>query len=87
MSNSEPNVSSLLKRSNDNEMRRFVLNRVEDFSGVSGTGVVAEGVEFSDGTCALRWKTKYSSTCIYKSILELDHIHSHEGRTKVVFID
>lgn len=87
MLNSEPNASSQLKRSSDNEIRRFVLNRSEDFSGISGTGVVAEGLEFSDGSCVLRWRTKYSSTCIYKSILELEHIHGHEGRTKVVFID
>lgn len=30
-------------------MRRFELHREEDVSGVSGTGVVAEGVAFSDG--------------------------------------
>lgn len=37
------------------EPRLFVLDRVEDVSGVSGTGVVAEGIEFSDGVGALRW--------------------------------
>lgn len=87
MSSSEQKDSSNLKRSNDNEMRRFVLNRVEDFSGVSGTGIVAEGVELSNGQCVLRWRTKHSSLCIYNSILELELIHGHEGRTKVVWID
>jgi len=36
--------------------RPFVLRRLVDETGVSGTGVVAEGVEFSDGTVALRAK-------------------------------
>lgn len=68
-------------------MRRFSLVRTEDFSGVSGTGNVAEGVEFSNGSAVLRWKTEYSSTCIYQSIADVIRIHGHEGRTKVEFID
>lgn len=83
----EQRDSSPLKRSDDTSARRFVLNRVEDFSGVSGIGIVAEGIEFSDGTCALRWKTKHRCTAIYDSILVLEHIHGHEGRTKIVWID
>src|SRR4051794_16547249 len=34
---------------------RFELHRDQDISGVSGVGVVAEGVAFTDGTVALRW--------------------------------
>ncbi len=68
-------------------MRRFDLVRVEDASGVSGTGNVAEGVEFTDGTAAMRWRTATASTAIYGSIQQLVDIHGHEGRTKVVFID
>ncbi len=83
----EPNDTSLLKRSSDLKLRRFILNRREDVSGSSGTGVVAEGIEFSDGTCALHWKTKYNCTAVYDSILELEHIHGHEGKTKIIWID
>ena len=68
-------------------MRRFVLNRKEDISGVSGVGTVAEGVEFSDGTCALRWRTKYTCTAIYESILVLEHIHGHNGATEISWLD
>ena len=39
--------------------RAFVLQRNEDETGVSGTGIVAEGVEFSDGTVALRWTSAW----------------------------
>lgn len=68
-------------------MRRFILERLEDETGVSGTGVVAEGVEFWDGTCALRWKTKHRCSAIYDSILVLEAIHGHGGKTKVIWID
>jgi hypothetical protein len=37
-------------------MRRFRLQRLEDESGVSGVGYVAEGCESTDGRVALRWK-------------------------------
>ena len=66
-------------------MRFFFLHRVEDESGVSGTGIVAEGVVFSNGRCALNWLTDYESQGIYPSIDELEAIHGHEGKTKVVF--
>ena len=68
-------------------MRIFNLHRAEDESGVSGTGVVTEGVEFSDGTCVMRWLTSTKSTAFYNSINELVQIHGHEGRTVAVFDD
>ena len=43
-------------------MRIFSLVRHEDVSGVSGTGRVADGVEFNDGTVVLRWLTMGGST-------------------------
>jgi hypothetical protein len=66
-------------------MRGFYLDRSEDASGVSGTGRVAEGVEFTDGRCALAWLGPISSVAIYPNIKQLEAIHGHEGRTKVVF--
>ncbi len=68
-------------------MRRFHLQRDEDASGVSGTGVVAEGVEFTDGSCALRWRTTTASTAVYDSAEDLVAIHGHEGRTRLVWLD
>jgi hypothetical protein len=37
-------------------MRRFQLKRNKDVRGVSDTGAVAEGVEFSNGMCAVMSK-------------------------------
>lgn len=69
-------------------MKRFELFREEDVSGVSGTGVVAEGVEFSDGRVALRWLAgEHRSTVIWDSIHSVEIIHGHDGRTIIRWMD
>jgi len=68
-------------------MRTFLLKRTEDVSGVSGVGVIAEGIEFTDGTCVIKWLSHTSCVGIYPNIKELVLIHGHEGRTKVVYDD
>ena len=64
-------------------MKTFYLNRLEDASGVSGTGIVAHGVEFQDGQCVLHWRDS-GSIGVYKSLAKLEEIHGHQGRTLVV---
>ena len=67
-------------------MRMFRLVREVDETGISGTGVVAEGIEFSDGRVALRWQTgDHNSTVIWDSIESVRAIHGHGGLTQVVF--
>lgn len=66
-------------------MRTFVLQRDVDVSGVSGTGVVAEGVEFFDGEVALRWRGERPSTVIHASIGNLMAVHGHGGCTRLVW--
>lgn len=68
-------------------MRRFNLLRLEDPSGVSGLGIVAEGVEFSNGSCALVWLTDIASVGLYPSISHLEQIHGHNGNTLVIWQD
>lgn len=68
-------------------MRMFYLWRVVDETGISGTGFVAEGVQFTDGTCALRWLTKHSSTCTYANLDDMKAIHGHGGKTRVLWDD
>lgn len=69
------------------QARRFVLERIEDESGVSGTGIVAEGVEFSTGQCALSWLAPPSSLGVYANIKSLERVHGHDGKTLVKWID
>lgn len=68
-------------------MRRFQLERDTDLSGVSGLGIVAEGVEFTDGSCAMRWLTATASTGFYDSAEDLVAIHGHHGATRLVWLD
>lgn len=67
-------------------MRNFVLDRIEDKSGVSGTGIVAEGVEFGDGTVALRWLSDTASTVFYSCMEDVEKIHGHNGATRIEFV-
>ncbi len=67
--------------------RRFRLMRHEDVSGVSGTGPVAEGVQFTDGSVALRWYGDYPTTTVWDGIDSVIAIHGHGGATEVEWLD
>ncbi len=67
--------------------RRFRLMRHEDVSGVSGTGPVAEGVQFTDGAVALRWYGDYPTTTVWDGIDSVIAIHGHSGATEVEWLD
>lgn len=74
-------------------MRMFTLHRHTDVTGVSGTGVVAEGVQFSDGTVALRWLPAGTTrpdkvrptTVMHDDIDSVEALHGHDGATIVVW--
>lgn len=69
------------------KMRRFVLVRLEDVSGTSGVGKVAEGILFTDGRAVMRWYGKWSTITIYDSLDDLVAIHGHGGKTIVEWVD
>ena len=66
-------------------MRIGSLMREEDVNGVSGTGKVAEVVEFSDGTIIVHWLSHTPSTNIYHNEKQVLAVHGHGGLTKVVW--
>jgi hypothetical protein len=68
-------------------IRRFHFERVEDVSSVSGCGKVAEGCVFSNGTVVLEWISEHPSVNFYQSIRDVEFIHGHQGKTKIVFDD
>ena len=75
-------------------MRRFRLERDVDVTGISGTGHVAEGVEFTDGVVVVRWlahprrwDTILPTTVVHPSIENVIALHGHDGGTRVEWLD
>lgn len=66
-------------------IRTFHLLRLEDESGVSGTGWVAEGAIFSNGWVVLVWRTGTPSLNFYESIDAVTAVHGHGGLTRIVY--
>lgn len=75
-------------------MRAFKVIRDVDFTGLSGTGIVAEGIEFSDGTVAMRWldidheSENYKrgvrpTTVMHESVESVEALHGHNGATRI----
>lgn len=66
-------------------MKTFKLIRKVDVSGVSGTGVVAEGVIFHDGEVALSWFGEKHCVSVWNHIEDVVAVHGHDGLTEVVY--
>lgn len=69
-------------------MKLFHLVREADPSGVSGTGVVAEVVEFENGCVAVAFFADrgpgVSALAVYRCLSDAEVIHGHGGLTKLV---
>lgn len=68
-------------------IRRFNFVRSEDVSGISGTGIVGEGVELSSGKVCFTWLSHMGSVAVYDNIKTFTSIHGHEGKGQVEWID
>lgn len=67
----------------------FVLRRHEDVTGVSGTGIVADGALFpaaGGSKAVVRWRGERGSTVTWDNLRHVQEIHGHDGRTAVEFI-
>lgn len=80
------------------QMRTFHLQRNDDESGTSGEGIVAEGVEFQDGTVVLHWfnedNVNTETTSDGLSVKpgpdgaeDTIEVHGHGGKTEIVWHD
>lgn len=68
--------------------KTFLLVRDVDVSGISGTGVVAWGVQFPDGIVVTRWcSSETRQTCVWSSIKDVEKVHGHGGSTRIVWGD
>ena len=71
-------------------LRRFYIERGEDINGKSGTGRVAEGIEFDNGWIAYTWLSPKATVTVTNSISLVEALHSHGGdasNAKIVWID
>lgn len=57
------------------EPRVFKMVRNHDETGVSGTGVVLDGIEYPNGMVAVCWRSKTPSVNVYRSFVEFKHLH------------
>jgi hypothetical protein len=69
-------------------MRRFVMHRQHDASGVSGTGLVLEGVLFSTGVVVIHWLTPppRGSISVFDSLDQFLGIHVRPHPTNEAFL-
>ena len=69
-------------------MRRFVMHRHHDASGVSGTGLVLEGVLFSTGVVVIHWLTPppRGSISVFDSLDQFLGIHVKPHPTNEAFL-
>jgi hypothetical protein len=68
--------------------RAFVLIRSLDVSGVSGTGVIAEGVVWWNGSASVCWRGRMPSMTFFPGgIPAIEAIHGHAGSTRVHYLD
>lgn len=66
----------------------FELHRIQDDSGISGTGHVLDGVVFPDGTTVVRWRGKHRSTATFKNYRDFEKIHmAYHGSSEVKWTD
>jgi hypothetical protein len=67
----------------------FVLRRKVDVSGISGTGIVADGVIFGDLKTVTRWRggpSGVAQTCVWDSPDHVMKVHGHNGATEIEIV-
>ncbi|WP_206153854.1 hypothetical protein [Cellulosimicrobium aquatile] len=76
------------------DVRTFELHRDVDVSGISGTGVVADGAVFPDATTVVRWRDVdgpaaergvLPTTVVFPSVDAVEALHGHAGATRLVW--
>ncbi len=76
-----------LPTAKETKARRFVLDRAFDGTGTSGTGIVAEGVQFSNGQVVIHWLSQLEAINVYANAMVLETLHGHGGNTTIKWLD
>lgn len=69
---------------------RFEVHRHSDPTGLSGTGVIAEGVTFDDGRALTRWNgytTGVRQIDLWDHLDDILLVHGHGGATEIHWVD
>ncbi len=66
-------------------VKTFKLVRDCDVTGVSGTGVVAEGVTFNSGQTVICWMRPPYTVSVFSSPDAVLGVHGHGGNTRIVW--
>lgn len=72
-------------RRGGHQAKPFHLERKADVSGVSGTGRVAEGVEFPNGQVIIKWLGGRPSLVLWQCMEHAKSVHGHNGGTEFVY--
>ncbi|MEV0445864.1 hypothetical protein AB0I84_12825 [Streptomyces spectabilis] len=67
--------------------RLFTLERDHDVTGVSGTGTVADGAVWPDGSVSIRWRGDRPSIVFWERLEDAVAVHGHGGATRFVWAD
>ncbi|MEV6791293.1 hypothetical protein AB0M87_04670 [Streptomyces sp. NPDC051320] len=73
--------------------RAFLVRRDEDVTGISSTGVVAEGVLFSDGWVVTHWLDRppmhepKTDVWHHQGVEPFEKVHGHGGTTRIVWVE
>lgn len=67
-------------------IRIGVIRRHEDVHGVSGTGIVAEVIEFSDGSAVARWLGKDAMSNVAAGVKNITNVHGHGGKMEIEWL-
>ena len=67
--------------------RLFWLVRDEDVSGISGKGLIAEGIEWTNGMVTVSWLGTYHSIETVMNTHTIEALHGHSGKTRIIWED
>ena len=76
--------------------RTFTVQRDHDVTGISGTGPVAHGAVFPDGTTVVRWRELpdthphyrrgvRATTVVFPNVEAVEALHGHGGITRLIY--
>lgn len=71
----------------ERSIKRFRLYRNEDKIGISGTGLIADGVQFANGKVCVHWFGETQSIVVWDNIKDMEKVNCHNGSTRIIFLD